>query len=275
MKTIPNVTTHWIPHVLEALAVLVLAGLVVRGAARFIRRLETHGAQRVPQMAARRTTLYRLLTSVTRYAVDFIALITVLDLFGVPTTSLVAGAGVLGLAVSFGAQGLVQDVVTGLFLLYEDQFVVGDQITLPNLSLSGTVTEVGIRVTRLTGPTGEVVILPNRLILEVQNHSRGRTAVAVSIPVAPNEDPDRVQATLTALVNQLAEDMPGLSLQGITAFSPGQVTWSLTAPAPYGDAFRLSLALRREVARTLYQHGIMLAGSVKGTGYGPANQASI
>ncbi|MDA8195054.1 MAG: mechanosensitive ion channel family protein [Thermaerobacter sp.] len=278
MTTVLRLPGHLWIHLAEAVLVFVVAGLVARGGGRLIGRLELRQSARGEPLQARRATLFRLATSVLRYTVDFIAVVTVLGLFGVPTGSLVAGAGILGLAVSFGAQGLVQDVVTGLFLLYEDQFAVGDQITLPALALSGTVTEVGLRVTRLNGLTGEAVILPNRLILEVQNHTRGKSSLTVTIPVSADADPTEVATVLKRLADELQTTMPGLQVQGITALLPGQVVWSLTAPAPYGEVFRVGLALRRRVADALFSHGIALAGGVKGPSgpaYGQSGQTPV
>ena len=246
-----------------AVAVIVVVGmLLIRVAQHMVNRIERKN--RNQGLAARRTTVYRLLISVTRYAVDFLVIVMVLDQFHVHTTAIVASAGILGLAVSFGAQGLVQDVVTGLFLLYEDQFVVGDFITLPNLSLSGTVVEVGIRITRLRGSSGELVIVPNRLILEVQNRSRGQTTVSVMVPVSSAEDPDRVHAVLQAAVDELADTTPGVEVAGIDSFTLGQVMWTVTAPADYEKGATVDKALKAKIARALYTNA-MVAGTAKGS----------
>ncbi|AEJ41968.1 small-conductance mechanosensitive channel [Sulfobacillus acidophilus TPY] len=261
---------HWPPHLLlhaiEAAVVVVVAGSLVKGGARFFRHLEHRPAEAAIQQ--RRATLYRLLTSVLRYTVDFVAILTALDIFGVPTTSLVAGAGIVGLAVSFGAQGLVQDIVTGLFLLYEDQYRVGDKITLPALNLTGVVTELGLRVTRLAGPQGELTIVPNRLILEVQNHSREQTLITVKVPLDPNLDPHRVESALTRLAETLADQIPGLTVLGIQDLAPGQVVWALQAPAEPETAAGLTKLLRHRIAGLLYEEELPLAGQVKGYVHG-------
>lgn len=261
---------HLLPHVIEALVAMGIAVVVARVLGRIIGLAENRHVQIRPDLAGRRSTLYRLLTSAIRYVVGFMALLTILDIFGVPTTSLLAGAGVFGLAISFGAQGLVQDIVTGFFLLYEDQYAVGDQITLPALSLSGTVVELGIRVTRLKGLTGELVSVPNRLILEVQNHARGQTTVSVTVPVAPSEDPDRVERVFQEAMQEMAHEIPAATVAGITAFQLGQVVWTLSAPAGYQDAYRVGLALHRAAARAVHRHHIELAGGLKGAFNGQA-----
>lgn len=265
----------WLLHLGQAVVILVIAGLVIRIGSHILERIGSRSLSRDSQLKARRQTLFTLLSSVLRYGIDFIALITILDFFGIPTTSLVASAGILGLAISFGAQGLVQDIVTGLFLLYEDQFAVGDQITLPALALSGTVTDLGLRITRLKGVTGEVVILPNRLIMEVQNHTRGQGSVSIAIPISADENPQDVAAIFEKIVDSSKEEFPGLALQGITSVLPGQVVWSITAPSGYGDMFAKGNDLRQRLIKALHTQGIALAGTWKGANGTTHGQTAI
>lgn len=254
-----HLPTHFWVTIGQAILIFVVSGLIVRLGARLMRRLELRSSPSENQIQARRATLYRLLTSVLRYTIDFVALVMVLDLFGVPTASLIAGAGVLGLAVSFGAQGLVQDIVTGMFLLYEDQYAVGDQITLPALSTTGIVSELGIRVTRLSGPTGETIIIPNRLILEVQNHSRDQTAVSVVVPVSPKVNPELVYEVFDSSVRDLQKEVPTAKFLGVSGFAPGQVQWLITAQASYGDQYRVDRLIRLAVTQAMYKNKIDLA----------------
>ncbi|MCL5116798.1 MAG: mechanosensitive ion channel family protein [Firmicutes bacterium] len=264
---LPHLPTHWESRLVEVLLVFLVAAIIVRVGRRVIGRLEGIRAPADELRRARRSTLYRLLTSGLRYLVDFIALIMALDLFGIPTGSLLAGAGILGLAVGFGAQGLVQDLVTGLFILYEDQYAVGDQITLPALSLSGTVMELGIRITRLRGTAGEEIILPNRLVLEVQNHSRQATSVSVNVPIAPDFDPEAARRTFQHMVDEVEHEIPGVNLLGVVDIQPGAVVWAVSAPVQYATTAKIGYQLREVVARTIYQAGLPLAGNVKGTGW--------
>ena len=256
------IANSWLSRILDSAVIIVVGMLLVRMVQHIVNRVEHKN--RDQGLAARRTTVYRLLISVIRYTVDFLVIVMVLDQFQVHTTAIVASAGILGLAISFGAQGLVQDVVTGLFLLYEDQFVVGDFITLPNLNLSGTVLEVGIRITRLTGTSGELIIVPNRLILEVQNPSRGQTTISVMVPVPSTEDPERVHAVLQSAVDELSATTPGVRLAGIDSFAAGQVLWQVTAPADYENGATVGKALKTRIAHILYANG-MVAGGAKGS----------
>ena len=245
--------------VLRIVLVLLLALAAVEVVSVVFRRLEVldraHGRRR----AARRATLYRLIVSATRYVVVFIALIIVLDFLGVHTTSILAAAGIVGLAVAFGAQNFVQDVVTGLSLMYEDTYQVGESVFFPALALSGTVEEVGLRITRIVGSTGELITLPNRLVSEVANYSRGAVSLSVPIPLDVGCDPAAVRATLAAVAEQLSTPEVAVRVAGLTAVVPGAVTWTLSATVPTGQQGALATNLREAAVAACHAHGLALA----------------
>ncbi|MDA8198099.1 MAG: mechanosensitive ion channel [Thermaerobacter sp.] len=245
--------------VLRIVLVVVIALAVVEVVATIFRRLEALDRAHARGSAARRATLYRLIISATRYVVGFIALIIVLDFLGVHTTSILAGAGILGLAVAFGAQNFVQDVVTGLSLMYEDTYQVGESVLFPALALSGTVEEVGIRITRIVGPSGELVTLPNRLVSEVTNYSRGSVSLSVPITMDVACDPAAVRAALSAAAQKLSTEAVAVKVTGITGVAPGAVTWTLSATVPNGQQGALGMAVREAVLATCHAQGLALA----------------
>ena len=131
-------------------------------------------------------TLSILSQSIFRYILYFIAGIMILEEFGVNTASLIATAGIGGIAIGFGAQSLVKDVITGFFILFEDQYEVGDRITIDNIT--GTVEEFGFRTTKIRGFNGDLTIIPNGQILKVINHTRGNTLAIVDMRIAYEAD---------------------------------------------------------------------------------------
>jgi len=255
---------HWVARLVDI--VLIVAGAWIVGSLgrRAIGRMEDLRLPRNSEMKARRSTLYRLLSSGLRYVVDFVALIMVLNVCGISATSLLAGAGIVGLALAFGAQGLVQDVMTGLFILYEGQYAVSDFITLPGLSLSGTVLELGIRITRLRGSGGDETIVPNRLILEVQNHTRGQQSVSIVIPLLPIHDPAATRRGLERMVEEIRHQIPGVQLLGVVDIQPDIVSWGISAPVQCSNASEVGYLLRERVATAIYEGHLPLAGAIKG-----------
>src|SRR5690625_1552052 len=125
----------------------------------------------------------------------------VLETFGVPVSTLLAGAGVVGLAIGFGAQSLVKDIISGFFIIFEDQFSVGDYIMIN--SLEGTVEEIGLRTTKIESWTGEQHVIPNGDISIVTNYSihNGISVVEVNVPY--ENDINEVKRLLDEIISGL------------------------------------------------------------------------
>ncbi len=132
-------------------------------------------------------TLLLLLRNFAKYVIMFAAGVMVLDQVGVDIGVVLAGAGIVGLAVGFGAQNLVRDIVTGFFIIIEGQYAVGDLVEINGMF--GTVEGVGLRVTRLRDPSGQLRYVPNGTITRAGNYTAKCVAHAITIPL-PSEDPD-------------------------------------------------------------------------------------
>jgi len=213
-------------------------------------------------------TLEALLQSVLRYAIYFFVTITVIEALGVPTASIIASAGIVGLAVGFGAQNLVRDVLAGFFILFEDQFAVGDYIEA--VGVAGVVEEVGLRITRLRDFSGVLHIVPNGTIDKVSNHNRGYLRAMVDIRVAHEEDPERVRQILEAVAAEVAKDTPavveGPLVLGIADITEAAVVfrlWARTEPMRQWDVEReirrrVKLAFDREGIHTPYPRTVIM-----------------
>mgnify|MGYP000277031493 CR=1 FL=1 len=242
--------------------VIVLAGHIVIKTVnavveRVIRRHWTDG--HLDPKERRAQTLAAVLKSVMRYSIDFIAIVTVLRLFKVDTTSILAGAGIVGLAVGFGAQNLVRDIITGFFIIFEDQFGVGDYITATGLS--GTVEELGLRITRLRDFGGELHIIPNGIIDKVTNHSRGAMRALVDVSVAYEEDIDHVLQVLTGVSRKMAEERKEIIAEGPTPlgvinFGPSEVVIRIVAKARAMAQWEVERELRKRIKEAFDREGI-------------------
>lgn len=202
--------------------------------------------------------MVRLLKSVLSYGIYFIALMTILDSLGIPVKGLIAGAGVLGLAVGFGAQSLVKDIITGFFIIFEDQFAVGDYVRIG--AVEGTVEEIGLRTSKIKGITGELNIIPNGNILEVTNFSIHNSVAIVDIGIAYEGDVDQAER----VINSLLESMPNRyedlvkapELLGVQSFGPSGVVLRITAETAPMRHFYIARQLRKELKDTLDANGI-------------------
>lgn len=173
-----------------------------------IARASEHTAELTQVLMSQRRTqraesIGQLLRSTTTVTVFSVALLLVLTDLGVNIAPLLASAGVIGVALGFGAQTLVKDFLSGVFLVTEDQFGVGDIVDLG--PASGTVEEVGLRITRVRDSSGVVWYVRNGEILRVGNRSQGWTLAVVDIAVAYDENLDKIRH----LVEQVGADMDG------------------------------------------------------------------
>lgn len=160
-------------------------------------------------------TVESLLHNVLRYVIYFVAGMTVLDMLGVPIASIITAAGVGGVAIAFGAQSLVEDVITGFFILFEDQFAIGDMVKAGGCE--GTVTEVGLRTTTLKGLDGCIYTIPNGEISTVLNYSRDTSRVKVSVQIAYEEQSAQALRVLERICNEANEKFSDVVVKPIEA----------------------------------------------------------
>jgi moderate conductance mechanosensitive channel len=154
--------------------------------------------------ASRARTVGATLQKVVSVVLLVVVLVIVLDLLGISVGPLVASAGIVGIAIGFGAQSLIKDFLTGIFMILEDQYGVGDVIDTGQAA--GTVEDVGLRVTRLRDDDGVLWYVPNGSITRVGNKSQGWAAARIEVPVAYTEDLEAVQELLRSTADALAQD---------------------------------------------------------------------
>jgi len=173
-----------------------------------LRRLKA--SKRQVDLSRKLNTFLPLLQSVVTYLVVFFALVLILREIGIDATAILAGAGVVGIAVGFGAQTLIRDILTGLFLVFEDSLSVGDMVQIGDIT--GTVEEIGLRVTRVRTLSGALVTVPNGEISRIVNYNRGFSRAVVEVSVAYEADIDRATEVLQRVVEAYRKSHPHLLL---------------------------------------------------------------
>lgn len=215
-----NLLTKGLNKVLS-LVLLFLAFLVIKKIAKgSVKRVLIPSLKVSTQDIGRQKTISRLVESMLSYLLYFILIYCILSILGLPVTSLLAGAGIAGVAVGMGAQGFLSDLVNGFFILVERQFDVGDVVKLTNgpITITGTVVSMGIRTSQVRDADGTLHFIPNRNILVVSNQSRGDMRAQVDIPLKFNTDLDRV-AQVIEEVNR-RELGKNDQITGITVLGP-------------------------------------------------------
>ncbi len=215
---------------------------------------------RVSFDAGRAKTLKSILISIMRYTVYFLAAITILDELNVPITAVLSAAGILGLAVGFGAQNLVRDVITGFFILLENQFSIGEYIETDG-GIGGIVEELGLRVTKLRDWGGQLHIIPNGKITMVTNHNRGSMRALVEVEAAYEENVDRVIGVLTRIADSMAKDFAdiiteGPKVLGIWSLGESGVLFRIVARTRPMEQWGIETELRRRIMVVFHEEGI-------------------
>jgi moderate conductance mechanosensitive channel len=213
---------------------------------------------------ARLRTLLPMLRTTLLVAIVVVVGLTALSEIGVNITPLLAGAGIVGVAIGFGSQKLVQDVITGIFLLLENAMQVGDYVTVSGLS--GKVENLSIRSIRLRANDGSVHIIPFSAVTSVTNTNRGIGNASISINVAYKEDTDRVGEVLKDIAAEMRQDPDfkslirgDLALWGVDKIDAGMVT--ILGQIECTDAGRWSVQreFNRRMKKRFQELGIEIA----------------
>ncbi|WP_438445176.1 mechanosensitive ion channel family protein [Gorillibacterium sp. sgz5001074] len=186
---------------IKIILVIAIGRIIMKVAQRMLNHMMIERERSPLKFDQRRTkTIGKLLNNIVTYTVNFIVILMVLSQMHINLAPVLAGAGVIGLAIGFGAQSLVKDVITGFFIIFEDQFGVGDVIQTG--TFKGTVEEIGLRVTRVRSWTGEVHIIPNGSIQQVTNFSVYNSTAVVDLPIAYEEDVERTIEVLKRTIEE-------------------------------------------------------------------------
>jgi small conductance mechanosensitive channel len=197
----------FIQHLFDSLLVLLFAAFVIWTATRVLRRLATRFENLRGHAHHRKIdTINSLILSTVKYCVYIASIISILTVWGVNTQGLVVGSAVIGAAIGFGSQGLVQDVITGLSILAEEQLAVGDYVEISGRA--GAVEEVGLRVIKLRDHLGVQHVIFNRTITQVSNHSSGTFQVVVDVPLENMAASDDARRVAGQVCMDLARELP-------------------------------------------------------------------
>jgi small conductance mechanosensitive channel len=277
-KTIWDVVARWHTDILEFLRtdapriiiVILIAFILIRFLHLITRRLasfsksqEMFGEVRAQQLR----TLASVVNGVGLFVILFLAAMQVLQVMRINIGPLLASAGVVGLAVGFGAQTLVHDVINGFFILMENQYDVGDVIKISNVT--GTVERMTLRRTVLRDADGTLHNIPNSQIAVVSNLTRDWTQSAVHVAVSYQENSDRVIDLLREVGNDLRSDpnygamlVADPQVPGIERVSPGEVDYLMLIKTKPGAQYAVLRELRRRIKECFEKNHVQPAGPV-------------
>ena len=197
----------------------------------------------------RGTTIANLINSTIKYLAFVVAVFLILSAWGVQTPTLLAGAGIIGLAVSFGAQSLIEDIFSGLFIIFEKQFSVGDIIQIGDFR--GIVKEISLRVTKFEDINGDIKIINNSDIRGAINTSSSLSKAACEISISYGEDIERVEKIIHANLSEIRKKIPkiveGPHYLGVQTLGDSSVVLRVIAMVNEGDRYTVARQLNREM----------------------------
>ena len=262
----PRLVLNWsLTHGINALAILLGAFIVTRAAGLAINQLQLgltrrHAATDL-EWQRRATTLSGILSSLVTVSVGFVAVLMVLRELSIDVVPILTGAGIAGLAIGFGAQNLVRDIISGFFLILEDQVRIGDLARINGIA--GLVEQINLRTIVLRDGDGAVQVFPNGTITALANLSKQFAYASVDIRVAYNESLDRVFGTLSEVGAIMGRDpawssrlLAPLEVIGVNSLGDGGATVQVKFKTlPFSEG-KVANELRKRILTTFVARGI-------------------
>ena len=247
-------------YVVKPVFIIIVAFVVLRLCGVLINRITKDNTNRAtdPLQVRRRKTLRGLLKNIARYAVFFVSAITILDCYHVPIMAILSTVGIAGVALAFGAQSLCRDVITGFFILLEDQYFVGEYIEAQGVA--GYVEQFTLRCTYLRDFDGRLHIIPNGNMQLVTNHHRGNRRVMVEIGITYDRDIGEALKLLQSACDAINEEYKDVIKEKVTAQGVVDITVSGLVIRMQGKSetmmqWEIEKALRRRALEALMAAG--------------------
>nr|WP_255724483.1 mechanosensitive ion channel family protein [Shimazuella soli] len=201
--------------------------------------------------------------SISRYVIYFISFITILINMGFDPMPVFASAGILGLAIGIGAQNLVRDIISGLFLIFEGQLEVGDVVQINN-DIIGTVEEVGLRIIKIREYNQRLHYLPNGEIMQVTNYNREKMRAIVTVTVPFEINMNRIEKILSYVCDDIYEKYAAWLLEkpevmGITNIDQSGVHVTVTALCVPREYIKVERQIRIEVILAFQRNGVEIS----------------
>lgn len=246
--TMANSVGAWI-----ATAVIIFITFLILFVSGFITHLFDNGSRKAK-------TISSLIRSLVKYIVIIAAVCFVLVAWGVDVFGIVAGVGVITLIIGLGCQSLIQDVVSGLFIVFDDYFASGDTVIIDGFR--GTVVEVGLKTTKLQDFGGNIKSITNSSITTVVNMSRMRSVCPISLNISFNEDLERVEAIIQKECDRLKEKIPNITegpwYKGVDKVGDSGITLLVLAFTTEDNRFQVTRDLNREFYLLFKRHDIQI-----------------
>lgn len=220
--------------------------LVIKSVIKRIMKLKMTGID-----VKRKKTIMGLMINVIKYLFMAICAIMILSVYGVNTSAIVTSLGAVGVVVGLAFQDIIKDLLSGISIIFENQYSVGDTVTISGFK--GEVISIGLRSTKIKAYTGEVNIISNRNIIEVINHSYSMSMAIVDIQVSYDEDLDKVEKVLTKLFIRLNDEIEFLkkpiNILGVNSLDSSGITYRISVETEAMKHIEVQRILMKEIKK--------------------------
>lgn len=249
----------------RAIAIMITIGMVIAiiGICQFVcdLLLKEKKGKKKKEASQKMKTLVPMIRTTINIAAGFIGGIVILDRIGVNTTPILAGAGIVGLAIGFGSQTLVKDLINGLFILFEESIRVGDYVAVDKDE--GIVEAVGLRTVKLRDVSGNVHVVPNSSVTSVMNYSKGFSRTVLDVSVAYREDVDEVIKIIKEVGEEMRNDpeyskniLEPIEIFGLQKFDDSAIVVRARMTTKPLKQWGLKRAFNRRIKKAFDQRGI-------------------
>ena len=240
-NTFINTCMHKIPAVLKTIQIITIAWVLSVLLRLLLTKLLSRGTRSI--------TIVKLLNSFIKYLIVIIAIMWVLNAWGVDTATLLASAGILSLVIGLGAQSLISDIIAGFFIVFEEEYQVGDIVIIDGWR--GTVDEIGIRTTKIIDWQGNIKIVNNSAISSVINQSKELSITTCVVSIDYRESIPRVELLVKNNIDRIRAAIPeivdGPYYKGVDSLGDSSVNLLFIATVKEADYYVVQRALNREI----------------------------
>jgi len=250
---------------LNVVVVIVAAYLFYRVVIILLKRILVDRKRKAVLDERKGNTLFSLLQSVVFYVLAFTVFIHILkNLFHIDTAALLASAGILSIALGFGAQSFVKDIIGGFFIVFEDQYAVGEYVKIGEFL--GTIDFVGVRATRIRAWGGELHIIPNGSISAVTNYSRGKIIAKVEMQMPYGTDLEKAMNVMRAVCKDVETEFGEVIVeapvvQGVTQFGERNIVLRVITFTKPSEQWALEREMRRRIHTAFVREGLQMPSS--------------
>ena len=243
-------------EVIAPIIILIVSFLLLFISKKIIHRIFNFKSIKVNER--KKKTIVNLIDNIVKVIVLLIAILIILEIYGIDTKSLVASLGVVGLVIGLALQDLIKDFIVGISIIFEGQYSIGDWVSINGFK--GEVIPSSLRVTKLKAYTGEVKIIANRNITELTNYSLEMANLIIDVSVAYESDIEKVKKVLDKLCEQIKDEykLKEVTCLGIQELADSSIKFRLVANTNYSEQFTLDRNIKREIVKIFAKNNITI-----------------